>query len=183
MGECDCNEYTEWDNMKNLKMLSAVMGLALCFFALAPLSDALGSQSGSVVEKAGGLYGRVFQFLMQLNLSDSQKRDIALMLQQYRGEVRTAVDGVAKARKDLLNAIDNDSYDENAVKQACRKVASCEEQFALLGARVISEIKGVLTPEQLSALKEKKADLAWKMKERVDSELFLFDQWIEVYSQ
>ncbi len=58
-----------------------------------------------------------------------------------------------------------------------------KEEFVVLKAKIVSEIKPVLTPEQIETLKERKAKGAEKREKRMEKKRSKLDSWIESHSE
>jgi periplasmic protein CpxP/Spy len=132
----------------------------------------------------GGGHGeRMLNVLLGLNLSDAQKHDIAVIMKTNRDEFKAVMGQMRDARRDVFDRINAEPLNEDAIRQAVRQLATVGEQAAVLRGRVFSEIKGVLTPEQRTALAEKRTRFEAKFeggKHRGDS---LLDDWINKYSK
>ncbi|NIV92360.1 hypothetical protein GWN42_06035, partial [candidate division KSB1 bacterium] len=63
-------------------------------------------------------------------------------------------------------------FDENEIRNAYRQAAPIKEELLVMGAKMMAEMKAVLTPEQLQLLEERKAERFEEMKNR-------FDRWFE----
>jgi Spy/CpxP family protein refolding chaperone len=154
--------------------------LVLCMALAAP---AMGYKSALPRESGGEPYEYMLLTLLQLRLSEPQKRDIAVTLNQYRKDVRKAIVDVMEARQRLSEAIESDSPDDDTIRQASRQAVESEEQLALLKVQVEGQIKGLLTPEQQTIMRDLKADVSEKIRERLEYRLSLLDQWIEDHSR
>lgn len=169
--------------MKKVKSLTALL-VALTFTIF--LSGALKADAfigqGNTGQNHLNLNFSVLKALFQLNLTTEQKQDIAAILKGYQDEVKNAVDDVAAARKNLFETIHGDTYNETAVRDASKGVAIAEEELAVLRAKIASDIKTVLTAEQLSTLETMKADIYTAIQDKIDTVKTLVDQWIQNHS-
>ncbi len=136
----------------------------------------------SIPDIESGVHGGILKTLAQLDLTDSQKQQIAGILKQHRAEIRSATDPLVDARKQLFETVHADSFNEQAVRDACRKVAGCQEQMAVTRARLISELKTILTPEQKNVIQEARARVLEQLPARLDNVRDMVDTWLDKHS-
>jgi len=167
--------------MKGLKAVSIAMVLVMVFCGAA-MAGRSGQQCGDRAEgkfygHGGGFMG--FKLLKELNLSETQKTQIANVLAKYREEGKNLTDSLAQAKKNVLDLVTADEFNEAAIRQAAQNAASVKEELAVMGAKVFAEIKPLLTAEQLNLLKTRKAEMAEKMKSHAASKRSKLETWIE----
>lgn len=169
--------------MKKAKSLTAVLVVLTLtlFLSSAFKADAFIGQ-GNTGQNYPNLNFSVLKALFQLNLTTEQKKDIAAILKGYQDEVKNAVDDVVASRKNLFETIHGDTYNESAVRDASKGVASAEEELAVLRAKIVSDIKTVLTAEQLSTLENIKTDIYSAIQDKIEKVKTLVDQWIQNHS-
>ena len=98
----------------------------------------------------GALLERVLERVGdRLEISDGQREQIRAMVEQRREVLREDVEAVLTARRDLFAAIHGESFDEAAIRAAAAVVGAAQADLAVERARLVQEIRGVLTPEQL----------------------------------
>ena len=129
-----------------------------------------------------GPQGHMLKMLLELNLTDAQKHDIAVILKEHRSTASSTLASMITAKKDLFELIDADEMNEEAIRTAFQKAAEYEEELTVMRAKLIQEIRGVLTDEQKATLESMKAKMQAKMKERVEERRSLIDEWIDTYS-
>lgn len=161
--------------MKKLGSLATV--LVVFSFALV-LSGNLKADAFTGMHNSDPAQTQILKAFIRLNLTDQQKQEIAAILKAYQDDILTAVDAVVVARENLVETIHGTVYDESAVRKASQGVASAEEELAVLHAKVVSELKGVLTDEQLSKIEQLKSDILDRVKSRIDKIKALIDLWI-----
>ncbi len=167
--------------MKGLKAVSIAIVLMMVFCGAA-MAGRSGQQRGEGFEgklhgHGGGFMG--FKFLKELNLSDTQKTQIANILAKHQEEGKNLFTNLGEAKKNLLELTTADEFNEAAVRQAAQAAASVKEELAVTGAKIFAEIKPVLTTEQLTLLKTRKAEMFEKMKARMTSKHSKLEAWIE----
>jgi len=123
--------------------------------------------------------GGFLKVLTQLNLTDSQKQEIAGILKQHRDEAQEFRNNLFKARTALMETITATDFNEAAVRKAAGQLAGYGEDLAVLRAKVFAKIKEQLTVEQQETVQRIKADLASRMQKRIAHKIGFLDQWID----
>jgi len=85
-------------------------------------------------------------------LSAGQKSQIAAILETHRAEIHTQMEHARDARRAMLDAVNAAGASSPAATDAAAKIGDAARDRALLTARIGSEIKPLLTPEQQSRL-------------------------------
>lgn len=129
-----------------------------------------------------GMESAIIKALIQLNLTEAQKQAIAAILKEYQQAVKESAIQVLDAKKDLFETIHSNVFDEEAVRTASKAVASAEEELAVLRATIVSEVRAVLTPEQIATLDQIKTDISARIKSRVEHIQYLINLWIQQHS-
>jgi Spy/CpxP family protein refolding chaperone len=112
-------------------------------------------------DEGGGKRGRALRLMFmgvfkKLDLTQDQREDIRAIV---KGAIQTNKDLIKdsmQSRKELAEATFAENFDEAAVRNAFRKSAAKQEELAVLKAKVFSEIRPLLTEEQLEILKNLK---------------------------
>jgi Spy/CpxP family protein refolding chaperone len=123
--------------------------------------------------------GRFLKVLAQLNLTDSQKREVAGILRQHREALQELRNSMFTTRIALMEAVTADEFNEGTVREAARQAAERAAQLAILRGKVFGEIRKLLTPEQQEALRKIMADFAWRLQNRTAHKVGLMNQWID----
>jgi Spy/CpxP family protein refolding chaperone len=165
---------TQEDTMKS-KALTTALALTIVF-AGAYAVDAMhfGKDAGFKGVMGSRILG--LKTLIQLNLSDSQRSRILSIIEKYENDVKSAKNNLREARHKIRTALQAGEFDENAIRNACRQAAPIKEELLVMGAKMMSEMKTVLTPEQLQLLEERKA-------ERIEEIRGRFDRWFENHKE
>ena len=137
--------------MKITKAITGVLVLTT-ILAIAFSAEAMGSGR---YHHGGGLFG--LKAVLQLNLTDAQRTQILSIFAKY--DIKTAWTNLREARNtlrtSLSQATSEDSID-GIVSAYLTTVAPLQQQLLSMRAKMIYEIKGVLTPEQLQMLQQHK---------------------------
>ena len=118
---------TEGKKMKQHKILIVTLITALIFSMGSPaFAGKFGNRPhGGMGHGFGGL-----RMLMDLDLSDLQKKQVYDIIEKYRGEKETAAQKAREARKQIKSVIHAESFNENDFRQAFQKRALVMEDLA-----------------------------------------------------
>lgn len=162
--------------MKN-RMFAVAFILAVVFFGvLVVQAGAFGPH-----HSRGGMFH--LKAFMALDLSDSQKTEIKSILDNYkeeRNEIRTQL---LAAKKDAMKNIHGKPFDEENTRQAFRKISPIMEDAMVLKAKINSELKTILTPEQRDLLEKNGKDQCGKMEEGMKFRESMIDTWLQMESE
>jgi len=132
----------------------------------------------------GAHFGRdLLRALLDLDLTDAQKHEAALILSKYRDEGRERRNALRAAMEELRGTTEAGPFDEEAVRAAFKGVADAGEEMAVHGAKLVAELKGILTPMQEESLEEHRAARHGKRIGRMENRTSLLDEWIETHIQ
>ena len=125
----------------------------------------------------------MLRVLLNLDLTDAQKHEAALILSKYRDEGRERRAALRTAMEGLRGTAEADPFDEEAIRAAFKGVAGAGEEMAVHGAKLVAELKGILTPEQKESLEEQRAARHENRKGRRGNRVSFLDEWIDTHSQ
>jgi len=125
-----------------------------------------------------GLLGR----LLSLKLADAQKHDVALILKKSRGAFESGMGAMREAMEGLHAVMRSDPGNEQAVRQASRRLAVAGEELAVLRGRVEAEALAVLTPEQRKQWQEGAVPPPPPIKDRAYAGRELVNDWIDTHA-
>jgi protein CpxP len=165
--------------MKGFKTLSIALVFVMFFCSASLAGRFRDGQHGFGM--GHGFMG--FKILEELNLSDAQKAGISEIILKYRDERRQHIDKLIEARKNLSDTVLAETFNEADVRQAFGEAAALQEEAAVIRAKIFSEIRPLLTPEQLALISQRKAELFEKIKDRMAFGQSVFDAWLESYSE
>jgi Spy/CpxP family protein refolding chaperone len=162
----------------NRKRTHFVVGLALVF--LLGISLAAHSAFGSG-EGRHGRFGHdpLFGLIHKLNLTTPQKQQVAGILKSHEDEAKAVATDLANARVQLVKAI----LSGGDVTAASQDLATHSSQAAQLASQVVSQITGILTPDQKTTLQGWQAKIGSHVTERIDARFEHWDKWIAKYNQ
>ena len=117
--------------------------------------------------------------IKELDLTDTQKKSIAEVLTKYRDTMKAMADQRTTAHEELRDAIIADPMIETDVRQASQELASVMEEMNVLKAQVASEIRPLLTAEQIEQVKTKRSERQARMEERREEMSTRIDKVLE----
>jgi periplasmic protein CpxP/Spy len=94
----------------------------------------------------------------QLGLSADQTQQVQAIMANHKAEMSAQMTQMKTARTALFDAIHADTFGENAVRAASANVAQVEADLAVSRAKMASEVRNVLTPDQQAKAKEMMAN-------------------------
>jgi len=104
--------------------------------------------------------------IMGLDLSDSQRDQALKIIETHQIEMIKARGEMIKGRENLRKALQSDTFNEDKVRHAYKKMSSLREDRLVARAKAMTEIKKILTPEQAKQLDERKAGFDRKAPQR-----------------
>ncbi len=143
-----------YSSIKGQRM--GTMGLIAGVLALIALVGAGGVYAfghGGPGGRGGGFGG--LKMLMQLDLTDAQKSQIREVLPAFRAEKDRRQADRKAMRERIRTLMEAERFDENEVRLAFREMAPLMEDMAVSRLRFMHEVKAVLTPTQIAAVKER----------------------------
>lgn len=104
--------------------------------------------------------GRVLSRLTKaLDLTPEQQGEITKIMATFREEQKTKMQEQMKAHREMMKQLLTDEFDEVKVREAYQQLEAEREKMREDGfverARLMAQIKAVLTPEQITTLEEK----------------------------
>jgi Spy/CpxP family protein refolding chaperone len=152
------------EHMKSIKAwavaVAVLMAFALAFTAEArPFGPKRGIKSGLV-----GLKG-----FLELNLSAGQQEEMLNILNKYQLEREGLRDRIMESRKNLRAVLRAEAFNEGEARKAFREASAAREDIFVLRAKMMSELKAVLTPEQKQLIESRRGQRAEKMRQRVET--------------
>lgn len=102
-------------------------------------------------------HGPGLRSVFALDLSDSQRDQVLKVMEKHQIEMIKARGELIKGRETLRTALQGDTFNEDGVRQAYKKISSLREDRLVARSKAMNEIKAVLTPEQVKQLDERTA--------------------------
>lgn len=150
---------------KNMVMMAVILAVV---FALSSVALAHGYWRGGGGYCAGkgfggpGSGGPGLRGVLGLELSDSQRDQALKIMETYQIDRVKARGDMIKEHENLRKGLQGDAFDEKKVRQAYKKIASLREDQLVARAKMMNEMKAILTPEQVKLLDERAAGFDWK---------------------
>jgi len=129
----------------------------------------------------GGPEG-ILSMVLSLDLTEAQKHDVAVILKKYQAKFDSGAQAAHEAMRGVGDVMRKDPGNEAQVREACRKAAASFEEMAVLGGKLVTEVKAVLTPAQLKQLDDNAPPPPEPRKHRVPPFRILVDEWINAHA-
>jgi Spy/CpxP family protein refolding chaperone len=139
--------------MKKKIMLIGVATLMMLGFAFGAQAGPFGpGHRGHGMEALMGL-----KTFLDLKLTDAQQTALVNVINKYQDQMENFRGEMRGAWSDVRAVLEAPVYNEQEARNAFRAASAVREEQFLLRAKMFSEMKAVLTPEQLELLKERRA--------------------------
>ena len=138
--------------MRKRIMIAIAMSLALAP-AVALAQPAQPGPSGPP-PGSPGLGPQLARLLDRLNLTAEQRTSINSIAAAHRSASNADRQQMMTARRALMEKINAPAFDEAAIRQAAAAIAAVEANRAVDTAKLLNEIRAVLTPEQQKQFQE-----------------------------
>ena len=96
---------------------------------------------------------RCGKIINELDLTADQKKKADDILTKNQDERKKLMDSLREAQEKLNTVVSAKEFDEAAFRQAFQQASFIKENLAVLRAKMIPELKAVLSPEQVGYLK------------------------------
>lgn len=123
-----------------------------------------------------GFGGRFMAEFEQLNLTADQRQQIESIVKQNQESMKTAMTKAKEMREALNHQIQAGPFDEQSVREACKKAAATGEEATVLRAKITGQIRAVLTSDQQAALDKIRSDARSAMHKRFAKERGTIDK-------
>jgi Spy/CpxP family protein refolding chaperone len=156
-------------NMKSRKILVVGIVVTMVF------AGALAAMAGDFPSRhrrpgfGHGFFG--LKAMLELKLSESQQTQVLGIIGKYEDEMKNNRDSIRKARENFMTAMHAEVFDEVKVRTAFKGLSLIREESIVSRGKMMSELKAVLTPEQMALLKERKAQRMERRKARLGAHL------------
>jgi Spy/CpxP family protein refolding chaperone len=142
----------------------AVVLLGCIVFA--STASAVEGGSGRHHGKKGGEFG--FGCFKQLHLTDAQKSGITKIMDKYDPQLDALHSKLREARQQMRTTINNSPFDESQVRKAYQELSPLHENMFVLREQMKSEIRSLLTADQIKTLDEKRENWCERGPDRRD---------------
>ena len=169
----------------NMKAMAILLSVFLFLFTAISSVEAVPRQArdGAHGGSGHGQTGDILKILNKLDLTPAQEKEVASILRKHREEIGDGATGMAEARMAFRDTMMAEEYSDAAVRQAAQGLGEQEEQFAVLIAQIMNEVRSVLTPAQKERMKKIRERRAAKMKNSAESKLSALDKWIAEHGE
>lgn len=144
-------------------LMAGAMGLAVMvphLFA-GPLGPAWG---GSPLGRELG----VLEVFLDLKLTEAQQAGLRETIARYRPQREAMAATLRESGNKVAAVLQADTFSEEEARKAFRAASSVREERFVLGARMLQDLKALLTPDQRKLLQERRAERHERMRHLVE---------------
>jgi len=109
--------------------------------------------------------------MLELKLSESQQTQVLDIIEKHENEMKNNRDSIREARKNFMTAMHAEVFDEGKLRTAFKQLSSIREKSIVSRGKMMSELKAVLTREQIAVLKDRKDKRMERKKARLGARL------------
>jgi Spy/CpxP family protein refolding chaperone len=156
-------------NMKKIRILRIVAAVFMVLlFSGASMAGMPGMGPGGVPLKV----------LMELDLTETQKAEIAAILEESKVEMDSAKEKHKEVKNIMSPVMEADSFNEENLRAAFAKATPIMEEILVTKARITSQIKGVLTDAQKQILSDKRQERMEKREKFGEFQETMLETWL-----
>lgn len=168
--------------MKQNKILIIALALMMTFAYALTVMAGQGRMhhkgSGMGHKFAGGEFAGA-GFIKSLNLSEEQKKQAAAIIKSHKDAIKSNMESMMNLRQAMSETMHADVFDEQALRSACQDLSRQKEEMIVLRAKIINELRPILTSDQISQLKARKSRKSGKMKLHFEKKWSRFESWLD----
>jgi len=112
---------------------------------------------------------RGMKCFLELKLSEAQQGEMMNIINKYQPEREGLRDRMMEARRNLRAVLRAEPFNEGEARKAFREASVMREEMFILRARMMTELRAVLTPEQKELIQKRRAQRAERMKQRLET--------------
>jgi len=99
-----------------------------------------------------GTIGRLLVLRSELEVTPQQRTRIRATLLEYRPDIVEVAQGVVQKRRALDETVRDEQVDEKAIRAAAAEFGEALGDAAIVRAKIVGELRGVLNDEQIEAI-------------------------------
>lgn len=115
------------------------------------------------------LANQVAEFRDELNITDQQRQAVREILSRYKPEIQLQFAAGSTARKAMEKAVQEHGPDSAQATQAATAIGKAATSRALLAAEIMTELKTVLTEEQIAMLENLRETIAFLVEDIISA--------------
>lgn len=151
--------------MKSSKIVGLVLALAVLSIGVWTVEARVWQNGSWRPGKALGLMG--MKAFLELDLTPSQQEEMSDFLSRHEKEREALRSGALQARRKIASVMKTETFDETAFRQAFREASLIREDLMVLRAKMMQELRGVLTSEQKERLARMRSECRERHRDRM----------------
>ncbi len=117
------------------------------------------------------------QLFEELDLTTAQKAQFFKIFMSYRGDRQKAMTMMMETAEEVMTMVLNEEFDEANVRETYQQTTAKFENFVVTRAKMMADMKEVLTPEQLKLLQDRLPELFANVQDNMQSRHAMFGKW------
>ena len=121
----------------------------------------------------GPFRGEIVQKLMnmrdELGMTDAQKQEIRGVIEGYRSEIKSQWAIGKAAREGMRTAVQEHGAESPEATAAAKKIGDAATSGSLLLAKILSDVKPLLTEDQIKKIQEGRVDITSLIESRLNA--------------
>jgi Spy/CpxP family protein refolding chaperone len=154
--------------LRSKQLLSAWVGMILILTVASAASAGRFGRSGMPF-MGKGLTG--LKTFIELNLTENQKADALRIIDGFTAFRGSKKGAMQEARANMKTVVQAETFNEEQAREAFRMATALREDLFVQRVKMMSELKAILSPEQLELLKQKRTERQAKFKKGLLSRL------------
>ena len=106
---------------------------------------------------------------LDLKLTDAQQAAMTNVMNKYQDQMENLRGDLRETGRDVRAVLQAPVYDEQEARKAFRAASAVKEDLFVMRTKMMSEMKAILTPEQLELLKERRAQGLERFRHGLDA--------------
>ena len=102
--------------------------------------------------------GRLMTLRAELNITEDQQAEIREIIKNHKSEILTVAEKFVEKKRALREAVLAEKRDEVAIRRAANELGKSIADVAVLASQIASEVRPVLSAEQIEKLKKFNTD-------------------------
>lgn len=145
--------------MKTLLILPLALGAILAPLYAVPVGE--GPFRGEIIQKLMAMRD-------DLGLTDTQKQEIRGVIETYRSEIKDQWAIGKSAREGMRTAVQEYGAESPEASATAEKIGDAATSGSLLLAKILSDVKPLLTEDQIQKMQDGRADISKLLESRLN---------------
>ena len=136
--------------LRSKQLLSVWIGMILILAVASTAAAGRFGRSSQIPFTGKGVIG--LKTFIELNLTENQKADALNIIDGFEAFRDSKKEAMQEARANMKTVMQAEPFNEEPAREAFRKAMALREDLFVQRAKMMAELKAILTPEQLDLL-------------------------------